>query len=257
MENKETEKTAETKVIREFLSDVYNEGDPKESKTLVIRTGAAPRQLDAVKPNKVHISGVIGAPNAFYQKRKSLHSPTKCHVLYDKNKGFITLVMDEQFNQDNYVINGQIILNPDLEEFNINAGKDDTFTIKGLMDVLKFNRVFFSDKDDNAKVVLALQNFKAKIEHTIEDSTNLRGNENQTKITKLEHDLQESFVLIMPIHKGGNNCTFRVDICCQVRDRAVCVWLESRELKELLMGSIDKIMEDELANFTDIVCIEQ
>lgn len=249
------EDKATNDAVHKFASDYLPTSE--EGKTLIIRTGAAPKLLDELKPQKVHINGVIAAPRMFYEKRKQLHNPDKSHVLYDKNAGTIILVVNEQFPEDNYNIKGTIRPNPDLAPFKINGGKSSTFDVKSLMEVLKFNRAFFVDKDENAKIVLALQNFKAKIEHAIEESGDNRGAENSTKITKMEHDLQESFELCMPIHKGGNNCTFKVEILCRVRDRAVEVWLESRELKEMEMTSIDKIMKDELAAFTEIVCIEQ
>ncbi len=247
--------TPQDQQIRNFVSDNFLK--PDEGKTLIIRTGIAPKLLDAIAPNKVHISGTITAPFDFYSKRKDLHNPNKCHVLFNKNKQTITLIIDENYSESNYQITGKLELNPDLAPFQINGGKDKAFTIKGLMEVIKFNRLYFADMEAQATIVMSLQNFKAKIEHAIEDSTNNRGNETQSKVTKLENDLMESFVLIMPIYKGGPNATFKVEILCQVRDREVAVWLQSTELKEIMMQSIDTIINGELENFKGIVCIEQ
>jgi hypothetical protein len=243
--------TAKTKAIRQFIGD--NLPTTVGEKELVIRTGEAERVL---YPNKVRLNGTISAPANFYEKRKSLHNPNLCHVVFDKATQILKLVVDEQFSERNYEIVGKVEDNPDLNAFSINAG-GDTFTVKELMNVLKFNRVHFKDKDDNHKIVLALQNFKAKVEKTLEDSSNLRGNEAKVQITKLEHDLQESFMLQMPIFKGGETKTFKVDICVQVSNGSVVVWLESRDLKDLQVTGVSAIMDAELAKFTDIVCIEQ
>lgn len=247
--------TPQDQLIQKFISDNYLKED--EGKVITIRTGEAPTLLDAITPNKVHLTGTIKAPSEFYKKRKDLHNPAKCHVLYDKNKQTITLIVDEQYKESNYQVTGKIELNPDLDQFKINKGAGAAFTIKGLMEVIKFTRMFFADMEAQAAIVMSLQNFKAKIEHAIEDTTNNRGNETQSKITKLENDLMESFVLIMPVFKGGDNVKFKVEILCQVRDREVAVWLQSTELKEVMMTSIDSIMNKELETFADIVCIEQ
>jgi len=193
------EKAKET-VIKSFTSDLMNSND--EGNVIVIREGAAPKQLDAVKPNKVHIKGVISAPSEFYNKRKHLHNPDKCHVIYDKNAGSISLILDEQFENDNYKVTGTITDNPDLNVFKIN--QEHLFGIKELMGILKFNRVHFVDKEA----------------------------------------------------KGGKPYVFNVDICVSATSSDVQVWLESKQLKELQDSSKSYMIEEELKNFSEIVCIE-
>lgn len=245
------EKAKET-IIKSFASDLMNSND--EGNVIIIREGAAPKQLDAVKPNKVHIKGVISAPSEFYNKRKHLHNADKCHVIYDKNAGSISLILDEQFENDNYKVIGTITDNPDLNVFKIN--QEHLFGIKELMGILKFNRVHFVDKEANAKIVLSLQNFKGKIEKVLTDKSDLRGQDEKTILTKLEHELEESFKLQMPIHKGGKPYIFNVDICVSATSSDVQVWLESKELKELQDSSKSNMIEEELKNFSEIVCIE-
>lgn len=246
--SKETEK-----VIKKYIGDILNEGDSSDNKVIVIRTGEAPKLNDEKIPNPVNIIGTISAPSSFYKKRSNLHDPNKCHVIYNKYIGSITLVIDEQFNQ--YVITGVINSNPDLKQFEINTKK--MFGIKELMGIIKFNRLFFVDKEQNAKIVLSLQNFKAKVEKILSDKTDLRGNEEQFKIIKLEHELEASFQLKMPIHKGGMDQIFNVDICVSATSNDVSVWLESRDLNELQNSCKQSIIEAELENFKDIACIEQ
>lgn len=246
----ENDEKATGAAIRKFVGD--NTPTEKGEKELVIRTGEAENIL---YPDKIRLSGVITAPGEFYKKRKDLHDPNKCHVLFDRQKGAITLVVDEQHGEQNYEVTGAISKNAYLEPFKINTGH--TFTVKELMQVLKFNRAWFTDKDDNAKIVLALQNFKGKVEKTFEDSNNLRGDAAKVNITKLEHELQESFMLKMPIFKGGEEKTFRVDICVEATDGSVCVWLESRDLREMEVTNSNAIVDKELETFSTIVCIEK
>ena len=245
--------TPKEQIVRKFISDNHTSAD--DGKVIIIREGTAPKQLDALKPNKVHISGTISAPSEFYNKRKTLHNPDKCHVLYNRNKGELTLITDENFDNDNYKITGRIEENPDLKAFKINT--NNMFGVKELMGILKFNRVHFVDKEANAKIVLSLQNFKAKIEKTLADTSDNRGTDEKSKLTKLEHELEESFKLAIPIHKGGKSYTFVVDICLSATSSDVQVWLESKELKELQDTSTDTMIDAELVHFKDIVCIEQ
>jgi hypothetical protein len=245
--------TPKDQAVRKFIAD--NLSSKEEGKVIVIREGDAPKPLDVIKPNKVHLKGTISAPSEFYNKRKKLHDPDKCHVLFDRNKGTITLVTDENFENDNHKITGEIQDNPDLKPFQINT--NHLFGVKELMGILKFNRIHFVDKEANAKIVLSLQNFKAKIEKTLADTSDLRGTDEKSKLTKLETELEESFKLSMPMHKGGKSVVFVVDICLSASSSDVQVWLESKELKELQDGSRNAILDDELKNFTSIVCIEQ
>ena len=227
-----------------------------EGTTVIFREGPAPKLLDPIKPNKVELNGVITAPSEFYKKRKDLHDPNKCHIVFDRHKGTITLVVDEQFANDNYKVSGQVTYNPDLLEFQINA-KNKTFSIKELLDTLKFRRMFFAEKSVNEKIVTSLYNFKGKIEKTIEETTDLRGNDTKVKITTLTHDLEKDFILSMPVYKGGSPMDFRVEICIEATSGDVRVWLESKELKEIEQKSLDLIIDAELEHFKEIVCIEQ
>lgn len=247
--------TPKDQAVRKFMADNMNKADESTPGVLTIREGAAAKQLDAIKPNKVHISGTIKAPSEFYEKRKSLHDPNKCHILYDKVSATITLVVDEQFENDNYMIKGSLIANPDLEPFKIN--KNHLFTVKELMQVLKFNRIHFADKDKNAVVVTHLQQFKANIEKEINNADDGRGNQNIGKTQTLKAELTESFILSMPIYKGEPSKTFSVDIGFQVTDASVNIYLESRDLKELQVSAAESVMSTELAKFKDIVCIEK
>lgn len=245
----ENEEVAKNKAIRQFVSD--NKPTEAGEKELIIRTGDAERIL---YPNKVRLSGVITAPAEFYNKRKELHDPNKCHVIYDKQKGAIKLVVDEQCAEQNYEVQGVLEDNEYLNPFKINS--KTTFGVKDLMSVLKFNRVFFVDKDENAKIVLSLQNFKARADKTFEDSSNNRGTDSKVQITNLEHSLQEFFMLKMPLFKGGKEYTFKVDICVTASDGSVVVWLESRDLKDLQISEKNALMDEQLAHFSNIVCIE-
>lgn len=233
-------------MVKTFVADkkdyLKSEGE------LIIRVGDAEK---INPPVKLVVDGVITAPGDFWEKRKGLHDPEKTHVLINLLNGSIKLSVDEN-NVNSSVISGKLSLNPELTALSINSSK--TTTVKELMGLLKMNRVFFTDKDENAKIVTNLQNWKAKIETDLEASNNHRGTQRNVKNIDLIHTMDESFVLEIPIFKGMNPSKFKVDICIDVRDAAVVVWLESRELKELEILCRNAAIEIEKKRFEG-VCV--
>lgn len=243
----------ESKALRQITYE-YVTRTREVEKELVIRKGDAPKLLDEIRPDAIRLKGTIKAPGEFFTKRKQNHDYNGAHVIYDRNLGTILLVLDERYGKQNYEISGELEDNPDLAPFKINGA---TFEVKALLEVLKFNRIFFVDREVNNKIVANLMAFKANVQKTIRDISDNRGEDEVSKLTKLEHSLDENFVLEMPIHKGGEKKRFKVDICVTARAAHVEVWLESRELKELQQASADAMINKELEIFKDIVCIEK
>ncbi len=256
-DNEKAKGTTVRDQVKKFLGDktLYNQGEVKNE--LVIRTGDA-ENIDY--PNRVDISGIITAPASFFSKRKDLHNPDKCHLLFDKQKGQIKLIVDEQNSDAGYVIVGSLTPNPDLNEFNLKVSGLSTgkIPIKLLMEKLKFNKYFFVDKALNATIATYLMNFKAKVQTEIEAVNNQRGDQRDLKATQLSHELAEFFIIKMPIYKGLSPVEFKVEIRCEITSTGdVVTWLESSELGELNKSALETVINAELDLFKEIVCIEQ
>lgn len=245
----EKDEVAGNKLVREFVAD--NKQYLMDGKELVVRTGAA-EVID--KPERVEIDGTITAPAKFFEARKELHDGKKCHVLINKLAGCVELYMDEN-SKYGHQITGTLQSNPELEIFKINTGK--LYTIKELMDLLKFNRVFFTDKDENTKVVTQLQMFKAKVIRDIEAANNGRGTQRNVNNSELDHQINENFKLKMPLYKGEIDKTFSVEIGVTVSDSgAISTWLESRELKELQVSERERLISEQGDKFPGVVVLE-
>lgn len=223
--------------------------------TLTFLEGESRKELELVKPNKVHLTGTIAAPAEFYGKRKALHNKDKCHVLYSILKGEITLVVDENYANDNYQVIGKLEKNSELTAFGINSS--NVVEPSEMLRLLKFNRIYFADKAENQRICTALSTFKAKVTQEFEKLDDQRGIAKQAVESKIEHELQESFTLEIQIFKGQPKQKFVVAVCLQVRNGAVGVYLESVSLKDLEMGQKEIIIQAELSKFSEIVCIEQ
>lgn len=233
------EATATTKALSEGQS------------VLVIREG----QAEKIYENRlIEIQGTIEAPRKFIEKRMIDHEKQSAHVLFNREKMQIILTLDER-EHFKTTITGTLLKNPDLEVYGIN--KEKQYTIADLQKFLKMRRAHFTDKDKNMIIVTNLGKFRASISTELEQMKSNRGEEKQLKETKISTDLALDFDLDLPIFKGGENKKFKVEICFDVRDAAVSVWLESPELQEIIDGERDGILSKELESFTDIVVIEQ
>ena len=66
---------------------------------IIVREGEAPAVLDPKAPVKIDLTGVIGAPVEFLEKRLSEPdqiNPKRCHVLVDREKVCLTLITNEE-----------------------------------------------------------------------------------------------------------------------------------------------------------------
>lgn len=233
----------DSKVAAKLAGDGVKEIIVREGDALIIR-----------ETKKVQLEGTVSAPSEFYKKRKSEHHVLGSHVLFNKDKGTIVLIVDEK---DYYhtTVTGTLEEAIDLKKFGINTTK--TFTVKELMTFLKMNRFHFLDKDANMKIVNNLQKFSANVTQALVDESSTRGDMTQSLAVKVTTNLDLNFSLKMPIYKGFKEHKFQVEICFEIRDKAVSIWLESVELKELMDAEKENIFKLELENFKDIVCIEQ
>jgi len=225
-----------------------NEGQTE----LIIREGEA---LPLKEERIVNISGTIVAPAEYYNKRKDIINPKKCNVIYSYRDLFIKLTV----NEDNHyasIIEGKAVLNPDLTKFGINSTK--TWTKTELKQFLKMNRAFFKDLDSNLKMVLNLEKFSASIQGQIDEHKDNRGNSKNNVEVKVDTNLDMNFTLQIPIFIGQETTSFQVEICFDVRDNGITIWLESPELQEAIIKQREVLIDKNIECFkAEFVLIEQ
>lgn len=238
-------------------------------KTLVLREGDA----EVIHQNeKVEIEGTISAPWKFFKERmmialdgsptgmtdKIQHDMKLSHLVFSYQRRYVNLIMVEN-NPIKYIVKGKLIENPDIKKLQVNTGKK--FTSKELCDLLRMNKFFFADKDQNGTVIQNLQKIKVSIQTQIEKEANDKtGDKRDLYDVKVNRDQTPlEFNLSLPIYVGQPATKFKVDINIDVRDRNIDFWLESPELAELLEAKCREVIDAEVKQFEEkgLVIIEQ
>lgn len=219
---------------------------------LVIREGAAPKELEPKAPVKTDLSGVIGAVVEYLAKRINTgqFEQKNCHILVNRDKVEITLITNEMDEYTRGKVVGKLAYNPKFVEFGINSGKVWTPTELGLF--IKMNRAFFADRMENMKLVSSLMNFTADVNNKIDRAVKENGNRTDNFAQVVNSNLPESFTVQMPIFKGLPSESIEVETFAQVNGREVSFVLLSPGAQATLEDLRDKVLDDELVKIQEV-----
>ncbi|WP_374464164.1 hypothetical protein [Chryseobacterium sp.] len=215
-----------------------------ETSTLFIGEANTPKE-----PTKLIVSGNFSAVGNFLKvKLEQANSfqeikPENAIVTCDVDNLSIKL---ETNPNDEYgtVITGKAEYSNELKEFGINQSK--FFRREELIKILRYNRRFFPNKEENAKLLSSYQNFTASVKKDIAENSDMRGNIARNFNKQIKTDIAETFVLQIPIFKGEQPVSFPVEICLEDNDSGVRFWFESVELAELLEIKKTELFQREL-----------
>lgn len=226
---------------------------------LTIREGQA---LPPVAPKKIVITGDIKTVASFVAKRNDKLqletagyqwiNPDRAIVEVDRTAKTITLSVDPE---DAYgpVVTAGLEANPDLEKFAINKNK--TFKQKELVELIKFSRLYFDNKDKYEMLLKSYMAFNAKAYIEMASAGDDRSNKSTSFKKTVETDLPADFVLKLPIFKGQEPKSFHVEICFEVTDGGCNFWFSSVQLAELTEIESEAILNKELESCADYVVI--
>ena len=216
-----------------------------DGKPIVFRVDTAKKVYE---PKVIEISGTIGAPGEWIDKRKKAeeNEADGVHITYSMDKGWIKLVCNERSNFGT-TITGTIEVFSDLTAFKINQ-PGSTWHPKELATFLKMHRIY-CDKEQNVKIIANLKKFKAQVTQKIEDYDNDRGTQKKVFEQDIKTEMEMTFDLTIPLFKGGDNEKFKVEICYDVSSNGIVYWFESPDLKELIDRQRLTMMEKELSKF--------
>lgn len=215
-----------------------------DGEDIVVRSGPAP---DILQKSGVVVKGDITAPYRWIKGKSDAGvpvDPKTSHIKVDPSNGLITLIANESFEKLYDIIKGTISENPELSKFSINEHSHRTTPVS-MKQLLKINRMYFDSKEENMRIVSDLEKFKVKASTEIQQSNDFKGNKKYLFEQSVEQELDLSFVLNMPIFKGGEKRKFKVDINFDIRDSAIEFWLESIELKEIQERDKENMLQDQ------------
>lgn len=227
---------------------------------IIYRSGsAAPIEL----PEEIEISGDINTISSFINKRYPCPSTAeglgvqfvdkdRVIVTVNREKFSIVLQTDPQEKRSTTVI-GTLELAPELEKFKINTGA--AFTREELVKLIRFNKIWFSDRDKADELERAYMAFKANVNADINQSNDTRGNVDNSYKKTVTTGIPESFVLNVPIFKGQAKRKFRVDITIEATSQSVRFYFESVELHDAIQIESEQILNKELECCKDFVIV--
>jgi len=219
-----------------------------EQKEIVIRKGEA---LPAKAPKAILINGVLSAPSQFLEGKK--FDPIDSHIQIAKDKGEITLHIQDTDPHTEHVIKGELKSDSMFKQFAINSEK--RWTIQEFLKFIKTMRFYFSDKSAHKALIESLQKWSVKIERVITEHNDSKGNSNfqlETKVREVE--MISKFDLTIAIFQGYEKLKFTVEIGLDPKNTAVQIYLMSDELIELEIGQREKLIESELATLEKFKC---
>lgn len=225
---------------------------------LVIRQGEA-----EVLPNfrdKVKVCGVINTPLVYLknpplwfkkpQEEGGGNSPIEySSLIVARDDRTIVLKVDEGTEWESEY-KGIIKLSKEMEViFHIN-NPCQTWTPFELAKVIKMNRSYFDTKVVAMKIESELKNFSAKVNKTIEESQDGRGNRSSLRAQAVESNLPETFKLTIPVFKRGEKATFEVEVEIQPSDLS-CT-LVSPDIAQYIQEETDKMIDEQLTEIREL-----
>jgi hypothetical protein len=214
-----------------------------EKAELVIRTLSTPNEIAVQPPVPIHISGTIDSVTRFLATRKI--NTEKAHILVNREKLTITLIINEDDAFLRGGISGKIEVHPAFESFGINTGKVWTPSKLGLF--CKMNRAFFVDKSENMKIVKELTNFTAKVNSSLDRSVSESGDKTDNFQQIVESNIPAVFKLKIPVVKGAQADLLEVETFADINGRDVSFTLISPEANQVIEDMRNKLIDQELA----------
>jgi hypothetical protein len=204
-----------------------------------------------VKSVSLNVDGLINAPAEFFNKKiygEFAHNDML--VTYDLDSGVVVFQDNVVNDAGSSKITGKLSAFRDLDKLGIN--QDQKYTTQQLSDKLKMLSSLFSDRTECMKLVSSLRNFSVKIGHDLTEMNDTKGNKASNMVQAVIADFDLYFVLSCQIFAGvQEKKKFKVEIHCDVRDKALELWMESMELKEIMDEEKEKIVRNVLVPFQE------
>ena len=250
-----------------------------EKPIVIVTREDSPREyvkpIEYKAPEPINLIGTIDTPLEFLNKRYERINVLNTHIEVCREDASITLVVNESnfkpsfssedlekstLDSDRLLdltlpkssICGRISFSKEFTDLGINA--DKRWSPVKLAQYFRLNRHLFDDKQVNMALVSQLKNIKAVISGKYQKEKETHGTISQTEFFELHiaHELPDSFVLNMPIFKGGEKAKFAVEIDAEYIDGNILVSLVSPAMNEEMEVARDAVIDDVIKKITDV-----
>lgn len=219
----------------------------------VIREVDRVNELPVLEPEEVSITGTIGSILSFIEKRWGCegqidHEHT--HIIVDRDKFSMTLVANETDARNKMIVSGKLQLSRQFAAFHINDGY--AWEPIQLSQFIKMNRAYFSNRDENMKLVSVFKNFKAKVNTDYERDRKENGSYTDNYSQIVDSNMPDRFSVALPIFKGTPAKTVEVETYATIDGRDVTVQLVSPGAQEVVDQTLDTIIDEQIAAIREI-----
>lgn len=250
-----------------------------EKPIVIVTRDDAPREyvtpVEYKAPEPLNISGTIETPLEFLKKRLHTIDVTNAHVEVCRDTSEISLVINESnyhpslssedldlYHDKDILLDkflptsrivGTIRYSKEFADLGINSDVQRWSPVK-LAQYFRLNRHLFDDKQVSMALVSQLKNIKATISGKYQKEKETHGTISQTEFYELniQHELPGSFILNIPIFKGGEKAKYAVEIDAEYIDGNILVSLVSPAMNEVKETTRDTIIDNVVKQITDI-----
>ncbi len=220
---------------------------------VVIREVDKVNELPVLEPEKVNISGTITSIFSFLEKRWECEGQINhehTHIIVDRDNLSMTLVANETDARNKMVIVGKLQLSRQFMEFHINDGY--VWEPLVLSQFFKMNRAYFSNRDENMKLVSVFKNFKAKVNTDYERDRKENGSYTDNYSQIVDSNMPDRFSVVMPIFKGTKAQSIEVETYATINGHDVTVQLISPSAQQVVDETLDAIIDEQIAAIREI-----
>ena len=169
----------------------------------------------------------------------------------------IVLYVDETSPYHSFVC-GKLELSKEINDFGINT--DKRWEPSKLSMFLKMHRAFFTNKDENMKLVSTLKNFKAKITQDVQKEKEENGGKIDCFTQVVDSNIPKAFKVNIPMFKGFPREEIEVETYADIDGRDVSLALVSAGANEIMEEYRNKVIDEQLEKIkaiaSDLAIIE-
>jgi len=220
---------------------------------VVIREVDKVNELPVLEPEKVNVTGTITSIFSFLEKRWGCEGQINhehTHIIVDRDNLSMTLVANETDARNKMVIVGKLQLSRQFLAFHINDGY--AWEPITLSQFIKMNRAYFSNRDENMKLVSVFKNFKAKVNTDYERDRKENGSFTDNYSQIVDSNMPDRFSVVLPIFKGTAAKTIEIETYATINGHDVTVQLVSPSAQQVVDETLDVIIDEQIVAIKEI-----